>query len=124
MPVVDEAGPAQVCALAAVQAEGGQRALLKAQFQVVGQPVTQQKVDQEIRSILDQQYALSRRLLEENKAKVELMANTLLDWETIDADQINDIMEGREPRPPKAGLPVKKPTDSGGGVAPTATAPA
>ncbi|MCY1181862.1 hypothetical protein D9M73_223920 [compost metagenome] len=44
--IVDEAGPAQVCALAAVQAEGGQRALLKAQFQVVGQPVTQQKVDQ------------------------------------------------------------------------------
>jgi cell division protease FtsH len=85
---------------------------------------TQQKVDQEIRSILDQQYALSRRLLEENKAKVELMANTLLDWETIDADQINDIMEGREPRPPKAGIPVKKPSDSGGGVAPTATAPA
>jgi cell division protease FtsH len=86
---------------------------------------TQQKVDQEIRSILDAQYALSRRLLEENKAKVELMANTLLEWETIDADQINDIMEGREPRLPKSGVPAKRSTDnSSGGVTPTATAPA
>ena len=86
---------------------------------------TQQKVDQEIRTILDAQYALSRRLLEENKAKVELMANTLLEWETIDADQINDIMEGREPRLPKYGVPTKRPTDNGsGGVTPTATAPA
>jgi len=87
---------------------------------------TQQKVDTEIRLILDQQYALSRRLLEQNKEKVELMANTLLDWETIDADQIDDIMEGREPRPPKAGLPTPRPKDGssgGGGVAP-ATAPA
>jgi cell division protease FtsH len=86
---------------------------------------TQQKVDTEIRSILDQQYALSRSLLERNKDKVELMAKTLLDWETIDADQINDIMDGREPRPPKAGLPPPRPSgdSSDGGVAP-ATAPA
>ncbi|MDB5764191.1 MAG: ATP-dependent metallopeptidase FtsH/Yme1/Tma family protein [Herminiimonas sp.] len=86
---------------------------------------TQQKVDTEIRSILDGQYALSRRLLEENRAKVEMMANTLLDWETIDADQINDIMEGREPRLPKAGVPTKRSSDNTpGGVTPTATAPA
>ncbi|HJV85598.1 MAG TPA: ATP-dependent zinc metalloprotease FtsH [Noviherbaspirillum sp.] len=87
---------------------------------------TQQKVDAEIRTILDAQYALSRRLLEENKEKVEIMAKALLEWETLDADQVNDIMEGREPRPPKAGLPVKRsPTDSAsGGVSPNATAPA
>ena len=86
---------------------------------------TQQKVDMEIRSILDAQYSLSRRLIEENKSKVEMMAATLLEWETIDADQINDIMEGNEPRPPKAGIPVKRSSDnSGGGVTPTATAPA
>jgi len=72
---------------------------------------TQQKVDAEIRSILDQQYALSRKLLEENQDKVEKMARTLMDWETIDADQIGDIMEGREPRPPKDGIPVKRPAD-------------
>ncbi|GAA4016373.1 ATP-dependent zinc metalloprotease FtsH [Actimicrobium antarcticum] len=87
---------------------------------------TQQKVDLEIRSILDGQYALSRRLLEENREKVEMMAKTLLDWETIDADQINDIMEGLEPRLPKAGIPPKRKNSdsSSGGVTPTATAPA
>jgi cell division protease FtsH len=86
---------------------------------------TQQKVDTEIRSILDAQYALSRRLLEENKDKVEIMANTLLEWETIDADQINDIMEGREPRLPKAGVPPRRASDgTSGGVSPNATAPA
>jgi len=87
---------------------------------------TQQKVDTEIRSILDTQYALSRKLLEENRDKVDMMAKTLLEWETIDADQINDIMEGREPRAPKAGIPAKKPSSDGtpGGVSPTATAPA
>jgi cell division protease FtsH len=86
---------------------------------------TQQKVDAEIRTILDAQYALARRLIEENKAKVEVMASTLLEWETIDADQINDIMEGREPRPPKTGVPAKRPTDgTSGGVAPAAPAPA
>jgi cell division protease FtsH len=87
---------------------------------------TQQKVDAEIRNILDTQYALARKLLEENRDKVELMAKTLLDWETIDSDQINDIMEGREPRLPKAGIPVKRPTSDhpSGGVTPTSTAPA
>jgi cell division protease FtsH len=86
---------------------------------------TQQQVDAEIRSILDMQYALSRKLVEENRDKVELMAKTLLEWETIDADQINDIMAGHEPRPPKAGIPVKRtPTDTSGGVSPNATAPA
>jgi len=62
---------------------------------------TQQKVDSEIRRILDEQYALSRKLLNENRDKVEAMTQALLEWETIDADQVTDIMEGREPRPPK-----------------------
>src|SRR4051794_34024811 len=64
---------------------------------------TQQKVDTEIRLILDAQYALSRSLLETNRDKVETMANALLEWETLDAEQISDIMDGHEPRPPKAG---------------------
>ena len=84
---------------------------------------TQQKVDMEIRNILDQQYAMSRSLLERNRDKVEAMAKALLEWETIDADQINDIMAGSEPRPPKV-TPTPRPSDPpGGGVAP-ATAPA
>jgi len=62
---------------------------------------TMQKVDAEIRRIVDEQYALARKLLEENKDKVEVMTKALLEWETIDSDQIKDIMEGRPPRPPK-----------------------
>ncbi|MGL5631321.1 MAG: ATP-dependent zinc metalloprotease FtsH, partial [Azovibrio sp.] len=45
--------------------------------------------------------ALARRLLEENRDKVEAMTAALLEWETLDADQIDDIMEGKPPRPPK-----------------------
>jgi cell division protease FtsH len=62
---------------------------------------TMQNVDIEIRRIIDQQYALARKLIEENSDKIEVMAKALLEWETIDSDQIGDIMEGRTPRPPK-----------------------
>ena len=62
---------------------------------------TMQKVDAEIRRILDEQYAVARKILEDNREKVEVMTKTLLEWETIDADQINDIIDGRPPRPPK-----------------------
>ncbi|MCE2858995.1 MAG: ATP-dependent zinc metalloprotease FtsH [Oxalobacteraceae bacterium] len=83
---------------------------------------TQQKVDNAIRGILDEQYALSRSLLERNRDKVEMMAKSLLEWETIDADQINDIMAGKEPRPPKAGTPPPRSSGgaSDGGVEPAA----
>ena len=58
-------------------------------------------VDAEIRGIIDQQYALARKLIEENRDKVEAMAKALLELETIDSDQIGDIMSGQPPRPPK-----------------------
>ena len=67
---------------------------------------TMQEVDAEVRRIIDEQYALARRLIEENRDKMETMAKALLEWETIDADQIDDIMEGRPPRPPKASKAV------------------
>ncbi len=63
--------------------------------------LTQQKVDSEIRALVDSQYALARSILEQNRDKVEAMVAALLEWETIDAEQINDIMEGRPPRAPK-----------------------
>jgi cell division protease FtsH len=63
--------------------------------------MTMQKVDAEIRRIVDQQYAIARKLIEENKDKIEAMTKALLEWETIDSDQIKDIMEGNPPRPPK-----------------------
>ena len=62
---------------------------------------TMRKVDQEIRRIIDEQYGLARRLLDENRDKVEAMTAALLEWETIDAEQIDDIMAGKPPRPPK-----------------------
>lgn len=62
---------------------------------------TMQKVDQEVRKIIDEQYNVARKLIEDNRDKMEAMTQALLEWETIDADQINDIMEGRPPRPPK-----------------------
>jgi cell division protease FtsH len=62
---------------------------------------TLQKVDAEVRRILDQQYNLARHLIETNRDKMEAMTAALLEWETIDADQINDIMAGNPPRPPK-----------------------
>jgi cell division protease FtsH len=67
---------------------------------------TLQKVDAEIRRIVDEQYKLARRLIEENRDKIDIMAKSLLEWETLDSDQINDIMEGKAPRPPK---PAPKP---------------
>jgi cell division protease FtsH len=71
---------------------------------------TMQKVDSEIRRIIDEQYALARKLIEDTREKVEAMAMALLEWETIDAEQINDIMSGRPPRPPKpAQPPVQQP---------------
>jgi cell division protease FtsH len=70
---------------------------------------TMRKVDSEIRKIIDQQYAVARKLLEDNRDKVEAMAKALLELETIDSDQIDDIMSGKPPRPPK-------PTNSGSGT--------
>jgi cell division protease FtsH len=86
---------------------------------------TMQKVDAEIRRIIDDQYALARRLLEENRDKVEAMAKALLEFETIDADQINDIMAGLPPRPPKPSpsAPQQPPKpDAPGAAAPAAAA--
>ncbi|HNH36415.1 MAG TPA: AAA family ATPase, partial [Rhodocyclaceae bacterium] len=86
---------------------------------------TMQQVDAEIRRIIDEQYGLARRLIEDNRDKVEAMTKALLEWETIDADQINDIMEGRPPRPPKpSGSQNRSSTDNSPGAAPTAAAPA
>ncbi len=88
---------------------------------------TMQKVDAEIRRIIDQQYALARQLLEDNRDKVEAMTKALLEWETIDAEQIDDIMGGKPPRPPKPSQGSSRPAasnDTPGGAEPSAAAPA
>jgi cell division protease FtsH len=80
---------------------------------------TMQKVDLEIRKIIDQQYSIARQLIEDHKDKMHAMARALLEWETIDSEQIDDIMSGKPPRPPKDG--TAPPPRSGGGGAPAVT---
>ncbi len=62
---------------------------------------TLQAVDAEIRNILETQYKRARKLIEDNADKMHAMAHALLEWETIDGEQIDDILAGRAPRPPK-----------------------
>jgi cell division protease FtsH len=62
---------------------------------------TQQKVDDEVRRILEQQYDIARELIEHNADKMHAMVDALMKWETIDRDQLQDIMAGLPPREPK-----------------------
>ena len=57
-------------------------------------------VDSEISSIIDEQYARAKQILEDNRDKVEVMTKCLMEWETIDSTQIADIMQGKEPQAP------------------------
>ncbi len=82
---------------------------------------TQQKVDGEIRRILDEQYAVAQKILETSADKVEVMTAALMKWETIDRDQILDIMSGKEPRPPKDWAPRTSTPGDGSGGTPTVT---
>ena len=80
---------------------------------------TLQKVDGEVRRIIDQQYAIARKLIEDNQDKMHAMARALLEYETIDIEQLDDIMEGRAPRPPKDWTPRNASGMAGGGSGPT-----
>jgi cell division protease FtsH len=64
---------------------------------------TMRKVDAEVRRIIDEQYRVARDLIEGNQDKMHAMAKALLEWETIDSEQVEDIMQGKPPRPPKDG---------------------
>ncbi|WP_370681831.1 ATP-dependent zinc metalloprotease FtsH [Comamonas sp. GB3 AK4-5] len=76
---------------------------------------TMQKVDAEVRRIIDEQYTLARKLIEDNSDKMHAMAKAMLEWETIDAEQLDDIMAGKEPRPPKDWVPRNPPSNSNDG---------
>ena len=86
---------------------------------------TMQQVDGEIRRIVDEQYALAEQILRDNSEKVEAMTSALMEWETIDSEQIGDIMQGRKPQPPKGWVPKQLPVvssdDHPSGDAPAAT---
>lgn len=68
-------------------------------------------VDSEISRIIDEEYARAKKILESNRDKVELMTKCLMEWETIDAEQIGDIMAGKTPKAP-SDLPTPKASDT------------
>ncbi|AXS85248.1 ATP-dependent zinc metalloprotease FtsH [Marinobacter sp. Arc7-DN-1] len=71
------------------------------QSQTVYSPETAQRIDEEVRNIIDTCYEKARQILIDNRDKLDMMADALIKYETIDRHQIDDIMEGRTPRPPK-----------------------
>ena len=62
---------------------------------------TAKLIDSEVRSIIDQCYGTARQILTDNRDKLDAMADALMKYETIDAEQIDDIMAGRPPREPR-----------------------
>jgi cell division protease FtsH len=75
---------------------------------------TAEEIDREVRAIIDMCYGRARTILEENRDKLEAMAQALMLYETIDADQIDDVMNGKPPRPPKDWGNDDTPNASGG----------
>ncbi|WP_423907852.1 ATP-dependent zinc metalloprotease FtsH [Candidatus Spongiihabitans sp.] len=62
-------------------------------------PDTAEKVEKEVSRIVDQEYKRARKIIEQNHDKVEAMAKALLEWETLDAAQVDEIMAGKQPTP-------------------------
>ncbi|WP_062389837.1 MULTISPECIES: ATP-dependent zinc metalloprotease FtsH [Pseudomonas] len=87
---------------------GGQNASLSAD--------TARMIDSEVRSIIDQCYGTAKQILTDNRDKLDAMADALMKYETIDAEQIDDIMAGRTPREPRD-------WEGGSGASGTPTAP-
>ncbi len=88
----------------------------------LGHSVTQHKnvsdetahaIDKEVRAIVDRNYERARKILTENLDKLHMMADALMKYETIDSDQIDDIMAGKEPRPPRDWGQYEGPGSSG-----------
>jgi cell division protease FtsH len=73
---------------------------------------TARKIDEVVRGVIDTAYHKARDLLTTNLGKLHVMADALLQYETIDAEQITAIMEGRTPGPPKD---WQKAADAGSG---------
>lgn len=61
---------------------------------------TAKKIDEEVRRIIDEAYATARKLLVDNIDKLHAMAEALVQFETLDTEQIDAVMEGRKPEPP------------------------
>ena len=70
-------------------------------------------IDREVRSIIDECYEKARSILEEHRSKMDMMADALMQYETIDSEQIDAIMEGKKPNPPSdwTSGPTEPPSD-------------
>ena len=93
----------------------------------LGRSVTQHKqvsddtahaIDEEVRRIIDANYARAEEILKENIDKLHMMAKALVKYETIDDSQIRDIMEGKEPQPPADWEDTSTPGSDDGGATP------
>ena len=75
---------------------------------------TARAIDKEVRSIIDECYEKARNILEEHRSKMDMMAEALMQYETIDSEQIDAIMEGKKPNPPAdwTSGPTEPPSDS------------
>ncbi|MDX1444530.1 MAG: ATP-dependent metalloprotease, partial [Gammaproteobacteria bacterium] len=74
---------------------------------------TQRDIDEEIRAIIDKNYQRAEQILKEKSDKLNLMAEALMKYETIDTHQIRDIMDGKEPRPPEGWSDSGQPPSGG-----------
>jgi len=73
----------------------------------------------EVRNIIDECYGRAEKILEDHREQLELMKDALMEYETIDADMIDDIMKGEKPRPPADWSDTDSSnSDSGGSSAP------
>ena len=81
-------------------------------------PKTAERVEKEVSRIIDQEYGRARKIIEENTEKIEVMATSLLEWETLDSSQVDQIMAGKPPTPPDAVASGNKP--KGGAASPSA----
>ncbi len=76
-------------------------------------PDTAEKVENEVSRIIQQEYARAREIIEKNRDKIEVMGKALLEWETLDSSQVDEIMAGKKPTPPP--MPSDKNKKSKGG---------
>jgi cell division protease FtsH len=62
---------------------------------------TAKQIDQEVRTIVDRNYSRAQKIIEDHMKELHMMSDALMKYETIDKDQIDDIMAGNEPKPPQ-----------------------
>ena len=76
-------------------------------------------IDAEVRKIIDECYGRAKKILEDHRPQLDMMKDALMEYETIDADMIDDIMKGEKPRPPADWSDTDSSNSDGGGSSAT-----